>query len=314
MKLTDPIFTDEAKAREHLEATRWPNGPECPHCGIVNEATKLQGKAHRPGVYQCNACREQFTATVNTVFHRSKVPLNKWLLASYLMSSSKKGISALQLQRQLGLGSYRTAWFMEHRLREAMKEGDAPAPLGGEGKIVEADETVVGGKERNKRLSKRNPKNIGAVGKAVAFTLVERNGRARSFHVANVSGKTLRPVIVKNVRRSSTLMTDDAGQYRPIGVEFAAHHTVNHGIEEYVRGEWHSNTVEGFFSILKRGVVGTFHSISEAHLHRYLAEFDFRYNHRIALGVDDATRTDEMLRGIGGKRLTYRRTREGANH
>jgi transposase-like protein len=306
MNLTDPIFTDADKARAHLEATRWPNGPVCPHCGVVGEATALNGKAHRPGVYQCNACREQFTATVGTVFERSKVPLNKWLLASFLMASSKKGVSAHQLHRTLGV-TYKTAWFMEHRLREAMNEGPGAAPLGGEGKTVEADETVIGGKERNKRLSKRNPKNIGAVGKQVAFTLVERGGRARSFHVANVTGKTLRPIMVKHVDRKSALMTDDAGQYRPIGVEFASHETVNHGIEEYVRGDAHSNTVEGYFSILKRGVVGTYHHISEAHLARYLAEFDFRYSNRIALGVDDTMRADELLRGIGGKRLTYRR-------
>jgi transposase-like protein len=314
MNLTDPIFTDADKARQHLEATRWPHGPVCPHCGLVGEATALNGKAHRPGVYQCNAkeCREQFTATVGTVFERSKVPLNKWLLASYLMASSKKGISAHQIGRTLGV-TYKTAWFMAHRLREAMAELPGAAPLGGEGKTVEADETVIGDKERNKRLSKRNPKNIGAVGKQVAFTLVERGGRARSFHVANVTGKTLRPLMVKNVDRKSALMTDDAGQYRPIGVEFASHETVNHGIEEYVRGNAHSNTVEGFFFIFKRGVVGTFHSISEAHLARYLAEFDFRYNNRIALGINDTMRADELLRGIGGKRLTYRRTGESAH-
>jgi len=313
MNLTDPIFTDANKARKHLEATRWPNGPICPHCGSVDDATQLKGKAHRPGVYQCNAkeCREQFTATVGTVFERSKIALNKWLLAAYLMTSSKKGVSAHQLHRTLGV-TYKTAWFMEHRLRAAMAEA-FPTALGGEGKTVEADETVVGGKEKNKRLSKRNPKHIGAVGKSVAFTLVERNGRARSFHVANVSGSTLGPIIFKNVSRKSALMTDDAGQYRPIGQEFASHETVNHGIEEYVRGDAHSNTVEGFFSILKRGVIGIYHHVSEAHLHRYLAEFDFRYSNRIALGVNDEQRWDELLRGIGGKRLTYRRIGQAAN-
>ena len=170
---------------------------------------------------------------------------------------------------------------------------------------VEADETVIGGKEKNKRLSKRNPKNIGAVGKQVAFTLVERGGRARSFHVANVTGKTLGPIMFQNVSRKSALMTDDAGQYRPIGVEFARHETVNHGIEEYVRGDAHSNTVEGYFSILKRGVIGVYHHVSQEHLHRYLAEFDFRYNERVALGVDDLTRADRALVGAKGKRLTY---------
>ena len=310
MNLTDKRFQDADAAREHLEATRWPHGAICPHCGIVGEATKLQGKAARPGVWQCNACREQFSVTVGTVFEKSKVPLNKWLLATYLMSSSKKGVSAHQLHRTLGV-TYKTAWFMAHRIREAMTDTGS-APMGGEGKTVEADETVIGGKERNKRLSKRNPKNIGAVGKQVAFTLVERNGRARSFHVANVTGKTLRPIIVKHVDRKSALMTDDAGQYRPIGVEFASHQTVNHGIEEYVRGEAHSNTVEGFFSILKRGINGVYHHVSEAHLSRYLAEFDFRYSNRSALGITDTMRTDEALRGIGGKRLTYRRSDEGA--
>ncbi|QTN20597.1 IS1595 family transposase [Brevundimonas sp. AJA228-03] len=305
MNLTDPIFTDADKARAHLEKTRWPHGPVCPHCGVVNEATSIKGRSARAGLYQCNACREQFTITVGTVFERSKVPLNKWLLATYLMSFSKKGISAHQIGRTLGV-TYKTAWFMCHRIREAMAENN-PAPLGGEGKIVEADETVVGGKERNKRLSKRNPKNIGAVGKQVAFTLVERNGRARSFHVANVTGKTLRPIMVANVDRKSALMTDDAGQYRPIGKEFASHESVNHGIEEYVRGAAHSNTVEGFFSLLKRGIIGTFHHVSEAHLKRYLAEFDFRYSHRVGLGINDTMRTDEALRGIGGKRLMYRR-------
>lgn len=311
MNLTSPIFQDADKAREHLEATRWPHGPICPHCGVVNEATALKGKAHRPGLYQCNACREQFSITVGTVFESSKVPLNKWLLATYLMSSSKKGYSAHQLHRTLGV-TYKTAWFMAHRIREAMNPSD-PAPLGGEGKFVEADESVIGGKEANKHKNKRNPKNIGMVGKSIAFTLVERGGRARSFHVANVSGKTLRPIIVQHVSRQSFLMTDDAGQYRPIGLEFAGHEAVNHGAGEYGRGNAHSNTVEGYFSILKCGVMGTFHHISEAHVGRYLAEFDFRYSNRSALGIDDTMRTDELLREIGGKRLTYRRTGEGAN-
>ena len=313
MNLTAKIFNDADAAREHLEQTRWPHGPVCPHCGVVNEATAIKGRSARAGLYQCNVseCREQFTITVGTVFERSKVPLNKWLLATYLMASSKKGISAHQIGRTLGV-TYKTAWFMCHRIREAMTEGQGGAPMGGEGKFVEADETVIGGKEKNKRLSKRNPKNIGAVGKQVCFTLVERSGRARSFHVANVSGKTLRPIIVRNVDRKSALMTDAAGQYRPVGTEFARHETVNHGIEEYVRGDAHSNTVEGFFSILKRGIIGTFHHVSEAHLKRYLAEFDFRYSNRSGLGINDAMRTDEALRMIAGKRLMYRRAGEAA--
>lgn len=310
MNLTDPIFTDADKARAHLERTRWPHGPVCPHCGVINEATEIKGRSARAGLYQCNACRDQFTITVGTVFERSKVPLNKWLLATYLMASSKKGISAHQIGRTIGV-TYKTAWFMCHRIREAMTETN-PAPLGGEGKTVEADETVIGGKERNKHASKRNPNNIGFVGKQVAFTLIERNGRARSFHVANVTGKTLDPILRTQVRRESILMTDEAGQYRNIGTEFAAHGKVNHGKGEYVRGTTHSNTVEGFFAILKRGIIGTFHHVSEAHLGRYLAEFDFRYSNRSALGINDGMRADELLRGIGGKRLTYRRADEAA--
>ena len=286
--LTAKIFHDEDAAREHFQALHWPHGPACPHCGVIGNATEMKGRTTRPGLFKCKEkeCRKPFTATMGTVYEKSHIPLHKWLLATHLMVSSKKGISAHQLYRMLGFGSYKTAWFMAHRIREAMTD-KAPAPMGGEGMTVEADETVVGGKEKNKRLSKRNPKNIGAVGKAVAFTLVERNGRARSFHVANVSGRTLGPIIRKNVSRKSALMTDEAGQYRPIGREFVSHGAVNHGIEEYVRGDVHSNTVEGYFSILKRGVIGIYHHISEAHLSRYLAEFDFRYSNRIALGVND---------------------------
>ncbi|MDO9472987.1 MAG: IS1595 family transposase [Caulobacter sp.] len=313
MNLTAPIFTDADKAREHLEATRWPQGPICPHCGVVDEATALKGRAHRAGLYQCNACREQFTVTVGTVFERSKVPLNKWLLATYLMSSSKKGISAHQIGRTLGV-TYKTAWFMCHRIREAM--GDNGAPMGGEGKVVEADETYVGGKETNKHKSKRKPGQIGGVGKRVVFALVERNGRARSFHVANVSGKTLNPILRTNVSRKTDLMTDDAGQYRNVGKEFASHETVNHGKDEYVRYAKPiitTNTIESYFAILKRGIMGTFHHVSEAHLARYLAEFDFRYSNRIALGIGDTMRTNELLRQIGGKRLTYRRVGQAAH-
>lgn len=311
MNLTAPIFQDADKAREHLEATRWPNGPICPHCGLVDDATALKGKAHRPGLYQCNAkeCREQFTVTVGTVFESSKVPLNKWLLATYLMSSSKKGISAHQLHRTLGV-TYKTAWFMAHRIREAMNPSD-PAPLGGKDRVVEVDETYVGGKEANKHRNKRGAKGDVFGGKQAVVTLVERDGRARSFHVPRVTSKTLRPIIVKTANRASHLMSDGARMYPAIGKEFARFSSVDHAAGEYVRmGFHHSNTVENYFSILKRGVIGTFHHVSEAHLARYLAEFDFRYSHRSGLGVNDTERTNEVLRHVGGKRLTYRRPDE----
>jgi transposase-like protein len=309
MLLSDPIFSDADKAREHLERTRWPNGPVCPHCGVVNEATYVGGKAARAGCYQCNACREQFTVTVGTVLERSKVPLNKWLLASFLMASSKKGISAHQIGRSLGV-TYKTAWFICHRLRAAMAQPD-PAPIGGEGKIVEADETFVGGKEKNKH---RNKRSRDPNAKEAVFTLVERGGEARSFHVANVTARTLGRIVFTTADRKSHLMTDGARHYPKMGEQFAAFSAVNHEAGEYVRdGFRHSNSAESYFAVLKRGVYGTFHHVSEAHLGRYLAEFDFRYNTRSALGVTDTQRSDELLRGIAGKRLTYRRTREGAN-
>lgn len=261
MQLTDPIFTDADKAREHLEAVRWPHGPICAHCGVVNEATALKGTGgakgtkHRPGVYQCNACREQFTATVGTVFERSKIALNKWLLASYLMASSKKGVSALQLSRQLGV-TYKTAWFMAHRLREAMAE-TSPAPIGGAGKTIEADETYVGGKEANRHAKDRD-RSMSFDRKQKVVTLVERDGRARSFHVASVTSKTLRKALTSSAHRSSRLMTDGHLGYLGVGREFAFHGSVDHGAGEYVRGDVHSNTVESYFAILKRGVMGTF--------------------------------------------------------
>ena len=308
--ITAKRFQNAKEARKHLESVRWADGVHCPHCGTVERASRIKGG--RVGLWFCNACRKQFSVTVGTLFERSKVPLHKWLLAVHLMSSSKKGISAHQLHRTLGV-TYKTAWFMSHRIREAMRPGDDAGPLGGEGKIVEVDETVIGGKERNKHKSKRNPKNIGSVGKEIAFSLVERGGRVRSQHVPAVNAKTLRPIMRAHIDRKSYLMTDDAGQYRIIGPEFAGYETVNHGIEEYVRGNAYTNTVEGYFSILKRGVTGTYHHVSQQHLKRYLAEFDFRYNERSALGVTDSERADKALKGIEGKRLTYRRINEAAN-
>ena len=308
--LNNKIFQNPEKARAWLEALLWADGRVCGYCGAVDESTAIAG---REGYYQCNACRKQFTVQVGTLFERSHIPLNKWLMAAFLLCASKKGMSAHQMHRMLGI-TYKSAWFMCHRLREAMAPLKGTfGPLGGAGKTVEADTTYIGGKEKNKHRSKRNAKNIGGQGKQIVHTLVERGGRATSDHIANVSGKTLRPVVMKQVSRKSALMTDEAGEYFHLGKEFARHETVNHGAGEYVRGDAHSNTVEGYFSILKRGIVGTYHHVSEAHLKRYLAEFDFRYNERSALGVDDGERATKALQGIVGKRLTYRRTDEAAN-
>ena len=302
--LNNPIFHDEDAAREWFEARIWPDGPFCPHCGSAT-VTRLQGKKHRPGLFQCNDCREQFTVTVNTVCERSKIPLHKWCMAIYLLNSSKKGMSALQMHRMMG-GSYKTAWFMMHRIREAMREGKLPGGLGGQNKVVEADETYVGGKARNRKNK--------VPAKIAVLSLVERDGKVRSFPIGNVTATTLRPIIVSHVSRASYLMTDESTVYPVIGREFAGHGTVNHSAEEYVRAHfWHTNTVEGYFSILKRGIVGVYHWVSEAHLHRYAAEFDFRYNHRVALGYTDMQRTEIAAAGIYGKRLTYRRPDQRPN-
>jgi transposase-like protein len=303
------VFQDPEAARQWLEGRLWPNGPVCGHCGVQDEARAL---ASRPGTYQCNACRKQFTVTVGTVFERSHIPLNKWLLATFLFVSSKKGISAHQIHRLLDI-TYKSAWFMMHRLREAMAPGGTLGQLGGEGKFVEADATYIGGKEKNKHVSKRDPKKIGGVGKLQVHTLVERGGRARSQHVASVRGETLAPILFKNIDPKSALMTDTAGGYLHAGKRFARHEMVDHGANEYVRGDAHSNTVEGYFSILKRGIIGTYHHVSEAHLQRYLNEFDFRHSHRAKLGVSDELRAERALQGIVGKRLTYRQTNKAAN-
>jgi transposase-like protein len=259
-----------------------------------------------PDLWKCYHCRSQFTVRKGTVFESSHLKLHQWFQAAFLMCSSKKGVSANQLHRTLGV-TLKTAWFVAHRLREAMRDSRL-AMLGGAGEYVEADTTFIGGKEKNKHSKKRNANNIGGVGKEIVHALVERGGRVRSHHIHSVNGQTLRPILFGNVDTKSTLMTDTAGGYLHAGKKFARHEMVDHGAGEYVRDGAHSNTVEGYFSILKRGIVGTFHHVSRKHLPRYLAEFDFRYNHRIANGVDDAARTVAMLKGAEGKRLTYRRT------
>ena len=288
-----PRFIDPVAARKHLEALRWGDTPECVHCGSA-DVTRLEGKKHRDGLLQCNKCREQFTVTVGTIFERSKIALNKWLLCNHLLCAGKKGMSAHQIHRMLGV-TYKTAWFMCHRIREAMK--DDGSPLGGKGKTVEADEAFVGGSP-----SKQAYRNVAP--KKIVMSLVERDGRARSFHIANVNANILRGTLVTNVDRQSDLRTDGAVSYRRVGDEFASHSFVDHRFE-YVRDGIHSNTVENFFSILKRGVIGTYHHWSEAHIHRYLAEFDFRYSTK---DISDRERADTALIGSFGKRLTYRRS------
>ena len=300
-QLQQPHFQDPNKAREYLERIRWPKGPICPHCGSVSkDHYALNGESTRPGLYKCSDCREQFTATVGTVFERSKIALHIWLQAVYLLCSAKKGISSHQLHRTLGV-SYKTAWFMAHRIREAMTSNPAGL-LGGGGGTVEADETFWG---NNKKV--KGGKGRGYAHKMKVFALVERKGEVRSFHVANVQAKTLKAIITANVSKEANLCTDEASMYTKVGREFASHGVVKHGAKEYVRGDIHTNSIEGYFALLKRGLIGTYHKCGEQHLHRYANEFSFRFNNRAKLGVNDMMRTDAALRGISGKRLTYRR-------
>jgi transposase-like protein len=295
MNITDPIFHDAAKAERHIEASRWNGEPNCPYCGSLH-VTRMAGKT-QAGMFLCNDCRDKFTVRTGTVMERSHLPLNKWLLAIHIMAASKKGMSAAQMGRMLGI-TYKSAWFLCHRIREAM---DSPSgPLGGGSGVVEADETYVGGKAKNRSARKPAPK------KAVV-ALVEREGHARSFHVANVNAKTVRALIVTNVDRAADLMTDESPIYKGVGREMAHHYSVNHSAKQYVTygGFKHSNTAENFFSIFKRGVIGTYHHMSEAHLGRYCKEFDCRYNSR---DMNDGERAALILAGTEGKRLTYRRT------
>jgi transposase-like protein len=306
-------FHDEDAAREFLEEVRWPDGLICPHCGTVGSAYKTK----KVGVYRCGEreCRKDFTVRVGTLFERSHIALHTWLFATHLLTSSKKGMSSHQMHRMLGV-TYKTAWFMTHRIREAMREihPTESGPLGGENKVVEVDETYVGGKETNKHARKRLNRGRGPVGKEPVVTLVEREGKVRSFHVANVTSRTLKPILKEQIDAATHIMTDESAIYPSATREFAGHSTVNHSIDEYVRdgGFSHTNTVENYFSILKRGIVGTYHHVSPAHLKRYVGEFDFRYNHRTGLGVSDAQRAVAALKGIEGKRLTYGGSRRQA--
>lgn len=296
--LTKPIFTNEDAARAHLESIRWPQGPVCPHCGAMGNIRPLGGESMGAGWYYCADCKDKFTVRMGSIFERSHIPLHKWLLAFHLMASSKKGISAHQLHRMLGI-TYKSAWFLAHRIRECMKAGAGLPPIGGEGKVVEADETYIG---RKPGTTVRR----GASHKNTVLALVERGGPVRTFHIDRADIRNVKPIVERNVHRDSRLMTDEGGHYRDIGIEFADHETVNHSAEEYVRGDAYTNTLEGYFSIFKRGMRGVYQHCAEHHLHRYLAEYEFRYNNRTALGVNDVTRAATAVKAATGRRLTYR--------
>lgn len=301
INITDPVFHDEEKAREFLEAQRWPHGPACPYCKEHKNVVRLGGEAAKKGQVLCRPCRKKFTVTVGTVMERSHIPLTKWLMAFRLMASSKKGISAHQMHRMMGI-TYKTAWFLNMRVREAMGlDTKTAGPLGGKGKTVESDETFVGGKAKNVHNGKPTPK------KYPVIALIERNGEMRVKHVADVTAKTVRKTLVTQVSRKSHLMTDDSLVYYWLGREFAKHDSVNHSKDEYVSGKAHVNTAESYFALLKRGIMGSFHSVSEQHLQRYADEFAFRWNHR---KIDDVARANEIIKAASGKRLTYRPTDE----
>lgn len=329
--LTNPIFTNEDAAWAHYEATVWPQGPICPHCGSVNNATRLKSKTvrrvrklkdgtekvaewTRRGVLKCKDCGGQFTATVGTIFEDSHIPMHKWLLATHLMCASKKGMSAAQLHRMLGFGSYRTAWFMCHRIREAMAERGAVQKLGGEGSggIVEADETYHGKVENPSEYTtkghkfRRSKAGKGPSNKRAVVALVERGGKARVFHVATADKATVSKIVRDNVATSARLHTDESRLYPAVGAEFAAHETVKHSAGEYVRDDVHTNTAEGFFGVFKKGMTGVYQHCSEKHLHRYLSEYEFRFNTRTKLGVTDKERAALAIKAAVGKRLTYR--------
>ncbi|HYI47779.1 MAG TPA: IS1595 family transposase [Allosphingosinicella sp.] len=309
--LTDPIFNNEEAARAHFEAIRWPDGRVCPHCGTIDNSVLMQGKTTRPGLYKCRDCRKPFTATMGTVYERSHIPLHKWLLATHLMVSSKKGISAHQLFRMLGFGSYRTGWFMAHRIREAMRSDDL-TPFGSGGGAVEVDETFIGrlkGVPKAKRAFHHKMK---------VLALVDRDsGRARTMVIDAVNAETLMPIVLANVAREARVMTDEHYGYRHVKAHFADHGTTRHSADQYVDFNdrtIHSNTVEGYFSIFKRGMKGIYQHCGEQHLHRYLREFDFRYSNRDALGVSDAQRAVIAVQGTVGKRLTYTRPHGNTAH
>jgi transposase-like protein len=305
--LTQAHFHNEEVAFAYVEAHLWPEGPVCPHCGNCDEKRigRLTGKTSRPGLRKCYACRKTFTVRIGSIFEDSHFPLHLWLQAIQLICGSKKGISTRQIQRTFNC-SMKTAWFLTHRIREIMKPADASGPLGGEGKTIEADVTYVGRKPMTK-ARRGGGSNMNPV-----FSLIERDGAARSVHMPNVRVENLGAALENHASGKSDLMTDEAGAFVQLGWNFRSHQTVNHSKDEYVRREGTrvitTNGVEGFFSILKRGVYGVYQHVSEAHLHRYLYEFDFRYSNREKLGVSDVARASRALAGAKGRRLTYETT------
>jgi transposase-like protein len=303
--LSAPHLHNEDAAFAYVEAHLWPNGPWCPHCGNADTARigRLQGKSSRPGLRKCYACRKTFTVRIGTIFEDSHFALRLWLQAIQLITASKKGISTRQIQRTFNC-SMKTAWFLTHRIREIMMRDRSLPPMGGEGQTIEADWTYVGRKPGTKVRH-------GAGHMNPVFSLVQRDGGVRSFHVPDVTSLTLPAVMRRHAHEASHLRTDEARVFIELGKRFASHEAVKHSQDEYVRGTAHTNTIEGFFSILKRGVYGTYQHVSEAHLHRYLAEFDFRYSNRERLGVNDVQRAEIALAGARGKRLTYQTTRRG---
>lgn len=302
--LTNPIFHNEDAARAHLEHIRWPDGPVCPFCNSAR-VTRMDGKSHRKGLIHCNDCEKPFTVTVKTVMERSKISLAKWVLGFQLMAASKKGVSSHQLHRMLGI-TYKSAWFLAMRIREAMGlNPEAGGPIGGQNKVVESDETYIGGKAANAHKSKPIPK------KHAVVTLVERDGQVRAHHIPRVTAKNVREVLAKQVDHKSYLATDDSVIYIKTGREFAGHGSVNHSAGQYVRlGSFiHVNTAESFHALVKRGIYGTYHAVSEHHLQRYINEAAFKWNNRIALGVNDTVRATNAIKGAAGKRLMYQQPR-----
>ena len=300
--LSQPHFHNEEAAYAFVESRVWPNGPVCPHCGGTERNKLMGGASTRIGTYKCYDCRKPFTVKVGTIFESSHIPLRLWLQGIYLIAASKKGISANQLHRTLGI-TLKSAWFMGHRICEAMRDNSTDL-LGGGGSIVEADETYM--------ASKRGEKAIQGGGhRSKVLSLVSREGRTRSFHVANVDKDNLKPILLAHIAKDTHLMTDGAGHYKKIGQEFELHESTNHTQKEYAKDSKvkgvraHSNTVESYFGILKRGISGIYHHVSEEHLQRYVDEFDFRFTNRKSMGVDDVQRADLLLKGVVGKRLTY---------